>query len=416
MNILLIGFKYDEIEDIQDYLLAEYPQLKIDFAISIRDSWYRLKISFYDLVILDATYSDTESLVNYQEISLRSEGIPVILVASKTEIEKISHFNGNRPQFTLTKDDEYLNKLVSILKKNENATAHLDLQYQFQLKEDKQRILHYFQASINTIIDPFFIVNRSFEIIEANNAFLEEFQMTRKEAIGKSCFKIVHHLLEPCNGENWTCPLKEVFQLGVPYYGTNHQIKKNDNNRSQKSVIKATPIRNDLNQVEEVVITFRKEINLPTTQNHALFNRSLLELMLSGLSDGLLFCNADNKILLLNQAAESILGIPKAKLINNSIFNLPLGDGSNWLMQVLGGLKTDMRFNSLAYKTRINTTFVQIRFAPIFGQENYYMGGFLYLTEVEEGATVEKNESQFLLSDKIFDVLHLPSPKIIAEG
>lgn len=415
MNILLIGFRYDEIEDIQDYLLVEYPQLKIDFAISIRDSWYRLKISLYDLVILDATCSDTDSLVNYQEICLRSEGIPVILIANKKEIEDFSQFNGNLPKFILTKDDGYLKKLVAMLKKNEDAAAHLDLQHQFQLKEDKQRLLQYFETTINTVIDPLFIVNSSYEIIEANNAFLQVVQKTRNEVIGKACFKIVQFLFEPCNEENWTCPLKEVFRLGVPYFGTNHQLK-NDGNNFQKLTIKATPIRNDLNQVEEVVITFRRERNIPANQNHALFNRSLLELMLSGLSDGLIFCNAENKILLLNQAAESILGISRAKLIDKSIFNLPLSDGTNWLMQVLGGLKADMRFYSLSYNARIDNAFIQIRFAPIFGQENHYLGGFLYLTEIEEDANIDKNESQFLISDKIFDVLHLPSSKIIAEG
>jgi PAS domain S-box-containing protein len=138
--------------------------------------------------------------------------------------------------------------------------------------------------------------------------------------------------------------------------------------------------------------------------------------MLSGLSDGLLFCNSDNKILLLNQAAETILGISKAKLIDQSIFALPLGDGSGWLIEVLNGVNTNMRFNSMAFKTRINNHFVQIRFAPIFGQNNYYLGGFLYLTEVEENSRIERAERQFVLNEKIFDILHLTSPKIIAEG
>lgn len=411
MNILLIGFRYDEIEEIQDHLLAEFPQFKIDFAISIRDSWYRLKISFYDLIVLDATGSETDSLVTFREVSIRSEGIPVVLIAPKKEIENISRLNGERPKFAFEKENNYLNKLITMLKKGDEPAFDPGLHHQLQLQENRHRVLRYFHTSINMILDPLFIVNSRFEIMEANNAFLEEFQVTRKEVFGKFCYQIVHEFNDPCSEEQWTCPLKEVFRLGVSY-----QNSINQSDESEKMTIKATPIRNELNQVDQVVIMFRKEAGHAKAQPHALFNRSLLELMLSGLSDGLLFCNSENKILLLNQVAESILGIPKAKLMDRSIFNLPLGEGKVWLKEVLNSVNTDMRFNSLAFKTRVNNHFVQIRFAPIFGQENYYLGGFLYLTEVEEGVTADKDESQFILNDKIFDILHLKSPQIIAEG
>jgi len=415
MNILLIGFRYHEIEEIQDRLLAEFPQLKTDFAISIRDSWYRLKISYYDLIILDATCSETDSLVTYQEIAIRSEGIPVILIIAKNEVKKISHLNENRPKFIFTKQDNYLDKLIAMLKKTEEPTVDLDLQYQLQLKEDVLRVLQHFHTSINTILDPLFIVNSRFEIIEANNAFFEQFQFTRKKVIGKPCHQIIHQFSEPCDGEKWTCPLREVFRLGVPHQSSVTQLE-NDSDGAKKLIIKATPIRNELNHIEEVVITFRNEPDLSRIQPQSIFNKSLLELMLSGLSDGLLFCNSENKILLLNQAAETILGISKLKLLDTSIFNLPLGDAASWLREILNGVKLDMRFNSLAFKTRIRSHFVQIRFAPIFGHENHYLGGFLYLTEVEEDSIMDKEKSQFILNDKIFEALHLTSPKIIAEG
>lgn len=415
MNILLIGFRYHEIEEIQERLLVEFPQLKSDFAISLRDSWYRLKISFYDLIILDATCSEIDSLITYEEISIRGNGIPIVLLVSKNEIEKISRLNENRPKFTFAKEDNYLEELIAMLKKGEESAVDMELHHQLQLNEDKLRVLQYFYTSINSMHDSLFIVNSQFKIMEVNNAFLEEFQTTRKEVIGKSCYQIIHQLPEPCDEANWTCPLREVFRLGMPYQGSINQSEKSSNG-SQKMTVKATPIRSKLNQVDEIVITFHKEAHTARAQTHAIFNKSLLELMLSGLSDGLLFCNSENKILLLNQVAETILGIPKAKIIDKSIFNLPLGDGANWLKEVLNGLKKDMRFNSMAFKTRINNYYIQIRFAPIFGQENYYLGGFLYLTEVEEGSKADIDQRQFILNDKIFDVLHLTSPIVIAEG
>ena len=165
MNILLIGFRYNEIEEIQDHLSTEFPQFKIDFAISIRDSWYRLKISYYDLIILDATSSETDSLTTFREVSLRSEGIPVVLIAVEQEIENISRAKSDRPKFAFAKENGYLEKLIAMLKTGVGIALDTGLQNQLQLHEDRDRVFKYFYTSINTILDPLFIVNSRFEII-----------------------------------------------------------------------------------------------------------------------------------------------------------------------------------------------------------------------------------------------------------
>lgn len=414
MNILLIGFRYHEIEEIQDRFTSEFSHVKIDFAISARDSWYRLNITFYDLIILDSTCSEVDSVVTYQDIFVRSEGIPIVLITTTKELKKLSRLQEKRPKFIFTKEENYLDKIFTMLRKEKTPTVDLELQYQLQLKEDMQRFVQYFHTAINTVLDPLFIINSQFEIVEVNTAFLERFEVTRRGVIGKPCYQIIHNLGTPCDGENWTCPIREVFRLGLPYSNSINQYQKE--NEITKLNINATPIQNDLNQVDEVVITFRTEKFDTKAESHAIFNKNLLDLMLSGLSDGLIFCNSENQILLLNQAAENILGIPKAKLINNSILNLPIGNGTSWLKEILGKLNSETRFNSLSFKARIQDQYVQIRFAPIFGQGNYYMGGFLYLIEIEESTKFDMEENDFLLNEKIYAALHLTPSKIIAEG
>lgn len=415
MNILLIGFRYYEIEEIQDRLQYEFPQLKIDFAISVRDSWYRLKISSYDLIILDTTSSESDDLITHQEVFIKSDGVPVILVTAREEVEGLSHLNSKQPRLTLVKEKNYIEKIITMLKDGDKTSDELELHQHLQFKENIQRPWQYFNASINIIKDPLFIVNNKFKIVEMNGAFLEKYKLSQKEVMGKFCYQVIHRICEPCNEQSWTCPLREVLRLGVPYRSSLNNSHSTHSNKL-KTTINATPIKNEINQTDQVIIAFHKETSPPQSETNSLFDRSLLELMLSGLSDGLLFCNSENKILILNQAAESILGLPKAKLIGKSIVELPLGDGANWLIEILKGLEANMRFNSLAFRIRLNDQFVQIRFAPIFGGENHYIGGFLYLTEVDETSKVEEDKNLFILNDKILNVLHLTSPKIIAEG
>jgi hypothetical protein len=75
-----------------------------------------------------------------------------------------------------------------------------------------------------------------------------------------------------------------------------------------------------------------------------------------------------------------------------------------------------MRFNLLSLKTRINNQFVQIRFAPIYGDGQHYMGGFLYLTELTDSSKNEEEPEVTFLEDKLFRLQQVITPNIIAEG
>ena len=415
MNILLIGFRYHEIQAIQDRLHDEFSQMKVDFAISIRDSWFRFKFTSYDLIILDATPSGMDSLATYHEISTHSEGVPVVLVINNEETKKLFSCDEKRPQYLLVKDDRYVTRLIGMLKKGEEIPDESNLSQHLQLKENLQRAWYYFTASINMNTDPVCIINNEFEIKEINDAFSHAFHQFRKDVIGKKCYQVIHKLKAPCRETDWTCPLREVIHLGVAYSGWITQLQAISKN-GVKLKMDALPIYDDTHQLDQVMVSFRMENHEKKVESPSLFDRSLLELMLSGLSDGLLFCSSENKVIFLNQTAEYILGLPKAKLIGTSVFDLPLGEGAGWLVEVLSALRSSTRFNSLTFKTQVNEQIVQIRFAPVYGPEKHYVGGFLYLTELIEFSRNEANRGLSTLEDKVFNLRQLIFPNIIAEG
>ena len=410
MNVLLIGFRYFEIESLQDKLLGVFPEMKVDFAISVRDSWYRLKIASYDLIILDATSSEMESLVTYQEVVSRGEGIPVILLVSNEELQYLAKLNGERPRFLLNKDEGFSEKIIMMLQQNETKKEKF---HSPELKKETSSTWHYFQAAMNISDTPMILLNRKLEIVEANNSFFNEYQFQKEEVVGNLYFHVLSEYKETCEESNTLSMITNLFNSD--FRGEN--ISSEYNTFQPKGIIKnAAPVRNLKGEVEHVILSLKPKARHDAKENTSPFDKNLLEVLLNGLSDGLLFCDSDNKVILMNQTAEDLLSLPQDDVIGKTVFDLPVGEGENWLVEVLRTQKSQMRFNSFAFKTRLNNNNVQIRFAPVYGPEKNYLGGFLYMTEVEDVSKVKEKEQYKILDKNIINIDKIITPNVIAEG
>lgn len=415
MNLLLIGFRYQEVKALQDRLQVELPQLKLDFAISVRDCWHRFKFSSYDLLLLDASGADLTSFSAYQEIVAHSETIPIVVLTDSQAPGRLEAAVAARNDFLLIKDGSYVAGLLQLLKKKTAwPSPKIDSAHRVAVTVHPQRSWQYFWAAMNINSNPLVIISAHFELVEANDAFFDSFQLLRTQTIGKKCYQQLRGLTQPCREADGACPLSEVQQSRSVFSGACLCLKKDKASKTIKS--QARPIFNDANQLDQVMISFQPAAPAPKSDMPSLFDRSLLDLMLSGLSDGIIFCNAENRIIFLNRTAEIILGMPKEKVVGRTVFDLPLADGSHWLSEVLSTLNVGARFNSIAFKTMVRQQLVQIRFAPVYGTGKLYMGGFLYLTEL---ADLMSKESQHVLSndqEKFQQLKQAAFSKSIAEG
>ncbi|MFZ5518615.1 MAG: PAS domain-containing protein [Candidatus Zhuqueibacterota bacterium] len=411
MNILLVGFRYFEIESLQDKLLGTFPEMKVDFAISVRDSWYRLKIASYDLIILDSTSSEIESLTTYQEIALRGDGIPVLMLVSGEELQQLKNDTSVQPEFLLKKDVGYGERIILLLERNEFKRRPLYVAE--PKKEVNTSSWQYFQAALAISNTPMILLNRKLEVVEANSSFCSEYQVQKNDAIGKLCFHVLRDHRESNEDSNAFGIITNLFNADLR--GGNFSGQSPTLNPSG-IIENAAPVKNSKGDVEHVILSLKPNPRRAHADTTAPFDKNLLEVLLNGLSDGLLFCDSENKVILMNQTAKDLLGLAQNQVVGKPIFELPVGDDENWLVEILRNQKSQMRFNSFAYKTKIQNAHVQIRFAPVYSPEKRYLGGFLYMTEVDELKRAEDKEQMKILDKHIINVDKIVTPKVIAEG
>ena len=81
--------------------------------------------------------------------------------------------------------------------------------------EDKTRRTHHFlDRVINGMYECLVVIDKDFTIRDVNDLFLEKYDGTREEVIGRKCYEVTHHLKTPCAGDDSDCPARGVFADG----------------------------------------------------------------------------------------------------------------------------------------------------------------------------------------------------------
>ena len=63
-----------------------------------------------------------------------------------------------------------------------------------------RRQLEQKDSIINAISDALMLLDvKTYEILDVNKAFLNAYNASREQVLGKTCHEITHHLPQPCN-------------------------------------------------------------------------------------------------------------------------------------------------------------------------------------------------------------------------
>ncbi|MFW6052278.1 MAG: ATP-binding protein [Desulfosalsimonas sp.] len=112
------------------------------------------------------------------------------------------------------------------------------------------------------------VIDKDYRVIDMNEAMLKKLGRTGEEAFGEFCYKIGHHLDEPCSGKNHPCPLNEVYEKNRPCM-TTHVHLDQDNNEIYYS-ISCYPLTNrgQIVGVIEILRDISPEIKVQKSQMH----------------------------------------------------------------------------------------------------------------------------------------------------
>ena len=131
------------------------------------------------------------------------------------------------------------------MSENHNRACSPDWLYE-QLQEK--------ESIINGISDALMLLDaENYEILDANQAFLNLYKLSRDQVIGNTCHEITHHLPQPCSqiSDHDPCPLEKSVLAGGPSQAE-HVHKDRDGNDLYIE-ISSYPIKNAHGEVTRII-------------------------------------------------------------------------------------------------------------------------------------------------------------------
>lgn len=174
----------------------------------------------------------------------------------------------------------------------------------------------YYQAAIRSLTDYMIVINRNYEIIQANELFIKEFGMLSKG----QCYNIWKDRNEKCE----ECLVEKTFQDGRERWNLEDIVMKDG--RITQMLVKATPVKNGQGKIVHVIETatditekdyLKRDYNRSTINLEKMVANHLEELQKSEKKyrtifersrDAIILTDTGGRIMEINQAGIYILG------------------------------------------------------------------------------------------------------------
>lgn len=153
----------------------------------------------------------------------------------------------------------------------------------------------------------------SYEILHANQSFVESFGVPLEENRIKRCYEVTHKSDRPCHESGEECPVRQAAETGRVAKCVH--IHKDISGGSRKSRLAAYPIRESDGTVRRVVEISEDITEQERLQDEIKRKSELLDNILKNCPDGIIGNDSTGNIFLFNEGAEKIYGYTAAEAI-----------------------------------------------------------------------------------------------------
>ena len=140
----------------------------------------------------------------------------------------------------LVGDLDVYNDILAKKKTHVRAMAHTtallfwEIDSAYKKASDSELRLNEIQTIYGVLMNQFMqeeamIIDKNYRVLDINDAMLKKLGLTSEEAIGQYCYKIGHHLDQPCSGDDHPCPLNQIYKKNKPCATTHTHYDQNGN-------------------------------------------------------------------------------------------------------------------------------------------------------------------------------------------
>ena len=206
----------------------------------------------------------------------------------------------------------------------------------------------YFRSLLHSMHEDILVIDREYNIVDANNSILKTTGQLTSEILGKKCHKVSHNSDVPCCENGVGCELQTVFDKGIPKL-IRHNHTKNNGQPVHVDVL-FSPLKDETGKVIKVIESIHDVTDLLTTQEALQESEERIKQIADNIDIVLFTLRSDEsgeKLIYVSAAFNRVWGLDNAKVLE---------DSKLWLDSIY--LKDRIKLLEMIKKTRSTNNFI----------------------------------------------------------
>jgi len=183
--------------------------------------------------------------------------------------------------------------------------------------QDMKKAYLFLEALFDGIEEEIMIVRPDFTIVEVNRIFLKNCGLEKPQVLGKRCHEIAKLRGSPCATDPYFCPLEKA-KTSWARVEVEHKALVDGENREFIRII--YPLGRPGDEGDEFFVEITRDLTeQKDLLRKALASEQMFKAIVDTATDAILVIDAQNRIILFNDAAERIFGYKREEILGKSL-------------------------------------------------------------------------------------------------
>jgi two-component system NtrC family sensor kinase len=247
------------------------------------------------------------------------------------DMHRLSDLAGLNLIIELTGSSEVRNEIFRIMPPNISIMDHMGarliwdlIQIEIEKRElerrhekEEEREKRYSQIILDSLPYRIMVVNMDMTVERVNQTFLDEFDFTQEDVLGKHCYEVRYGRQKPCGETGHACYLLSMKEMRKDKLISTIRELRNKNGEEYFDVITAAPIYNERGEMVQLLEASRDVTERIRLEREVQKSNIFFQNVIQSAVDGIVVVDTKGNVLIFNEGMEDLTGYKAEEIMEH---------------------------------------------------------------------------------------------------
>jgi PAS domain S-box-containing protein len=191
--------------------------------------------------------------------------------------------------------------------------------YELERRHEKEEELErrYSQIILDSLPYRIMVVNMDMTVERVNQTFLDEFNLTQEDIMGRHCYEVRYGLQKPCGEMGHACYLLDMKGMKKDKLISTIRELRNKNGEEYFDVITTAPIYNEQGEMVQLLEVSRDVTQRIRLEREAQKSNIFFQNVIQSAVDGIVVVDTKGNVLIFNEGMETLTGYKAEEIMEH---------------------------------------------------------------------------------------------------